>query len=124
MSLQFIWQRAFLCIRYEGLAEKFDKNPLIYRIEETTIANTDIWYILADCIHLTNPVIIGWLLASPPATPPLLIVVYAYKLGHTKGRGATSRTRIESVHEEEGCFHLEEIPGSHPVIHSHNITYS
>lgn len=54
-------------------------------------------------------------MASPPAIPPLLIVVYAYKVGHTIGRGATSRTSIELVHEEEGYFRLEEIAGSHPL---------
>jgi hypothetical protein len=54
-------------------------------------------------------------LASPPVTPPpLLIVVYAYKLGHTMGHDATSRTTINLVNEKEGYFRLEEIPGGHP----------
>lgn len=60
-------------------------------------------------------------MASPSATPPLLIVVYAYELGHTIGRGQTSRTRIELVNESEGYFRLEEIAGSHPLT-QYNIT--
>jgi hypothetical protein len=56
-------------------------------------------------------------LTSSPRTPtpPLLIVVYAYKLSHIVGRGVTSRTRIELVNEQAGYFRLEEIEGSHPL---------
>jgi hypothetical protein len=44
-----------------------------------------------------------------------MIVVYAYKMGHTIGLGATSRTTTNLANEKEGYFRLEEIPGGHPL---------
>ncbi|HET6808551.1 MAG TPA: hypothetical protein VFH28_05785 [Nitrososphaera sp.] len=54
-------------------------------------------------------------MASAPVTPPLMIVVYAYKMGHTIGLGATSRTTINLANDKERYFRLEEIAGSHPL---------
>jgi hypothetical protein len=62
--------------------------------------------------------LIGILLTSPtkpPTLPPLLIVVYAYKLSHIIGRDVTSRTGIKLVNEQKGYFRLQEIPGSSPL---------
>jgi len=70
---------------------------------------------MADCSHLFNQVPSKLILASPSATPPLSIFIYAYRLGHTVGRGLTSRTKIELVNKEKGYFRLEEVAGGNPL---------